>query len=198
MCIPNKARSALGALFVASSALALGAGAARAAAEPPPAVEVTQASGSSGLVEAQLDIAAPPQTVWRVLVDCPNAPKLMVNLKSCRIIDHDPAGHWDVREQISRASFLPSVRTVIRADYDPYHTVRFHKVDGDLKQLDGEWRLEPIDGGAHTHLTYESRVTASFIAPGPIVRAILRHDMPLTLANLRKACEQQAALAQQP
>ncbi len=170
-----------------------------AAPAAPPSVQVTQADGqaSSGLVVAQVDIDAPPQTVWRVLLDCPDAPKLMVSLKSCRVIDHDPQGRWDVREQISRATLLPSVRTVIRADYDPPYEVHFHRVDGDLKVLDGEWRLQPLDGGQRTRLFYQSRVTANFFAPGPIVRAILRHDMPVTLSNLRAECEKEAQ-AQRP
>ena len=33
-----------------------------------------------------------------------------------------------------------------------------------------------------------------FIAPGPLVRTVLRRDMPKTLANLRAACEGRAGV----
>ena len=184
-----------------AAALALGGVAGHAAALPAdlaPAVEVSEdGHGASGLVRATIDIDAPPATVWRLLIDCADAPRLMVNLKSCRVVDRDPAGHWDVRENISRGSFLPGVRTVVRADYSAPYLIRFHRVDGDLKVLEGEWRLTATDDGAQTHLAYESRVAAPFAAPGVIVRAVLRHDMPITLSNLRRACEDQAA-AQRP
>lgn len=179
------------------AALALTSPLSQVAAEPAPAraeptVEVTpDGHGASGLVRASVDIDAPPATVWRMLLDCSAATRLMVNLKTCRVVDHDPAGHWDVREQITRGSLLPGIRTVVHADYDEPTVIKFHRVDGDLKVLEGEWRLAPIDGGTETHLTYESRVAAPYAAPGFMVRSVLRHDMPVTLTNLRNACEQQ-------
>lgn len=161
-----------------------------ALAKTTPLVEVDADSrGASGVIHASVEIAAPRSTVWRVLTDCAAAPQLMVNLKSCRVTRQDRAGLWDERETISRGSLLPGVRTVMHAEYDAPARVRFHAVGGDLKLLEGEWRLEPIDGGAGTRVTYDSRVTASFIAPGPLVRAVLRRDMPRTLSNLRDACE---------
>ena len=175
------------------SALTIIASVGPARAQPPeaaPAVEVSQDDhGASGVIRASVDIDAPPAAVWRVLIDCAATPRLMVNVKSCRVLQHDAAGHWDVRETISKGGLLPGIRTVVHADYDAPSVIRFHRVDGDLKLLDGEWRLTPLDGGSETHLTYESRVIAPFGAPGLIVRAVLRHDMPITLTNLRQACE---------
>jgi uncharacterized membrane protein len=174
------------ALLIVAASLCCAAG----ANEPAPAVEVTaDPHGASGVVRGAVDIDASPAAVWRVLVDCAGAPQLMVNLKSCRVLRRDPAGRWDEREQISRGGLLPGVRTVVHADYEPTGRIRFHSIAGDLKLLEGEWRLQPLSGGARTRVLYESRVTASFIAPGPLVRTVLRRDMPKTLANLRAACE---------
>jgi uncharacterized membrane protein len=164
--------------------------------EAAPIVQVTQDPASaSELIRASVDIDAAPAAVWRVLVNCGEAPKLMVNLKSCRVVERDTDGHWDVRENISRGAFLPGLRTVVRADYDAPRLIRFHRVDGDLKVLDGEWRLSAIDGGARTRVTYESRVGGPFAAPGMLIRAVLRHDFPITLDNLRRACEDPEGLA---
>ena len=121
------------------------------------------------------------------------AGKLMAGAKSCRVLQRDPAGHWDVREPISKGGLFPAVRTVLHADYQPYTEIRFHRVDGDLPVLDGAWRLEALDGGLRTRVFYESRVTPAFPAPPPLVRSVLRQDMPKTLANLRDASEAAAA-----
>ena len=173
------------------AALALIAAPALAApGEPGAVVDVTSdGHGASGTVHGVVEIAAPRATVWRILVDCAGAHLLMVNLKSCRVTRENLAAHWDEREQISRGSLLPGIRTVVHSDYDAPRQVSFYRVSGDLKLLEGEWRLESLDGGTRTRVTYDSRITPSFIAPGPIVRAVLRHDMPLTLNNLRDACE---------
>jgi hypothetical protein len=81
---------------------------------------------------------------------------------------------------------------VMRSDYQPYSLIRFHRTDGDIKQLDGQWRLAPLNGGSRTALTYDSRVTSPFPAPAVIVRSVLRRDMTQTLANLRDASEADA------
>ena len=179
--------------LVGMALLALAVPATATPAETAATVEVSpDPRGASGLIHAQVDINATPETVWKVMVDCARVPDLMVNVKYCKVLQRDPAGHWDLREQVTRASLLPGVRTVMHSDYDEPRSVKFHRTDGDFKILEGEWRLEPLDGGARTRVIYESRISAPFAAPGPIMRAVLRRDMPRTLDNLRDASEAKA------
>jgi hypothetical protein len=164
------------------------------ATEPAPIVSVTpDPLGSAGVIHGQVDIAAPRALVWAIMIDCARAPVLMVNVKFCHVLSRDPAGRWDVREQVTKASLLPGVRIVMRSDYDAPHTVEFHRTDGDFKILEGEWRLEPLDGGTRTRVFYLSRMSAPFAAPGFLVRAAIRSSLPATLENLRKASEVQVA-----
>jgi carbon monoxide dehydrogenase subunit G len=178
---------------ITALACALGlSGTVRAAVSsgPAPLVEVNADSkGASGDIRAQVDIAAPPAMVWRVLVDCGQVPHLMVGAKSCKVLQHDPGGRWDVREQISQGALLPAIRTVLRSDYEAPHAVHFHRIDGDLKVLEGNWRLEPLDSGLRTRVSYDSRVQAPFGIPAFLARSVLRSDMPKTMNNLRNACE---------
>ena len=188
---PRRAVPALVWLAVVTGALPVAA-----RSEPAPIVTVeADAKGASGDIRAQVDIAAPPELVWRVLIDCAQAPRLMVGAKSCRVLRRDAGGRWDVREQISSGGLLPSIRTVLRSDYDAPRTVYFHRIDGDLKVLEGSWRLEPLDGGLGTRVIYESRVTAPFGVPAFLARSVLRKDMPRTMNNLRVACEAERARA---
>ena len=46
------------------------------------------------------------------MVDCDQVPNLMANVKSCRVLKRDPAGQWDLREQVTKASLLPGMRTM--------------------------------------------------------------------------------------
>jgi carbon monoxide dehydrogenase subunit G len=140
--------------------------------------------GSSGVIRAAIDIAAPAQAIWNVMTDCDLAPKMVTNLKSCRILERDPQGRWDVREQISKMGFLPSVRSVFREDFEPPTHMTFRQVGGDLKLLEGEWLLTPHGDG--TRVTYEARVAAPFSVPGWMARLALRHDVPMALLALRR------------
>src|SRR5438270_6953975 len=102
-------------LAAPAAAFDLSAAAEAALAHGRPYVEVQRsADGASGRIRAVIEIDAPQQTVWRLMTDCGLAPRLVPDLKSCRIVERDPKGLWDVREQVSEGPFLPSVRTVYR------------------------------------------------------------------------------------
>lgn len=150
-----------------------------------PWVEVRQdADGRSGRVRAAIDIPASKETIWAKMLDCDAALRMVANLKSCKVLDRDPQGRWDVREQVSRAAFLPSVRNVYRSDYDRPNRIDFRRTGGDMEVFEGGWRLESrLDG---VRVTYEARASTPFTVPGWIARATLRHDVPAALLALRR------------
>ncbi|MBS0362897.1 MAG: SRPBCC family protein [Proteobacteria bacterium] len=140
--------------------------------------------GASGVIQAAIDVAAPQAVVFKVMTDCDLAPKMVANLKSCRVLDRDPQGRWDIREEISKMTFAPSVRTVYREDFDPPHSMSFHATGGDLNVFEGQWRLEPHGEGVR--VTYEAKIAAPFSVPGWVARLALRHDLPQALLALRR------------
>ncbi|WGM38976.1 SRPBCC family protein [Caulobacter sp. NIBR1757] len=173
--------------------LALLAGVATAAPAPPsaektlaagrPWVSVTP-SGDAAFIHGAIDIDASPRQVWAVLVDCAQAKKVISNLTVCRVVEKGAT--WDVREQVSKGNmFVPTIRNLVRADYTPYSRITFRRTGGDLKVMQGEWRLEPRGRG--TRLIYENRVAADIKLPAEVVRAGMKTDCSKVLVNLRKA-----------
>lgn len=142
--------------------------------------------GASGLIRAVEEIAAPPEIVWSLLTDCALAPRLAPGLKSCRILERDPAGRWDIREQISRPGLMPRFRSVVRSDFEAPRRLRFRRTDGDLKVLEGEWRLTPVRGGRATRVVYESRAASPYAVPGSLARLVIRRDVTLAMAALKR------------
>jgi hypothetical protein len=139
----------------------------------------------SGLIRGVIDIAARPEAVFATITDCALAPKMAADLKSCRIVDRDPAGRWDVREHVSKGGLVPSIRSLIRFDYAPPRGITFHRVGGDLPVLEGSWRLEPRPDG-DVRVFYENRVATPFRVPAAVARIILRHDVRAALLGLRR------------
>jgi hypothetical protein len=138
-----------------------------------------------GLIHGVVDIPAPPRVVWRVMTDCRETPKLIASAAPCRVLSSGPG--WDVREQVTRGGlFVPTIHNIYHSDYQPFTLIRFHKVGGDLKVEDGEWRLEPLNGGRATRVIYINRIAANILAPAALVRAGLRNDTPKVLMNLRR------------
>jgi hypothetical protein len=148
--------------------------------------EVTAAEGGAGLIHAAIDIAAPPRAVWTVMNDCRYIKLLITSALSCRVLQGDERSGWDIKETVTKGGFfIPSIHNVYRSDYQPYTVIRFRKAGGNLKQEDGEWRLEPINNGAGTRVIYENLVAADILAPASLVREGMRRDTAKVLANLK-------------
>ena len=143
--------------------------------------------GAAARIEAGIEIAAPPVKVWDVMLDCSRSARFIRGLESCRVIEADPAGRWDVREhQINWLSIMPRLRTVFRSQYETHRAIAFSRTDGDVPILEGAWRLEPIKAGAATRLHYEVRIGLSGPVPDFVVRSAIESDLPRTLIALRQ------------
>lgn len=182
--------------FAAAAALAISLG----AWAPSPQAIATAASGkvwlsvtadpqgAPALARGVVDIAAPPAVVWRLMVDCAATRRIMPSNRGCKVLEQGGNGRWDVREHLMKTP-LQMVRAVFRSDLEPQKRMVFRRVDGDMKILEGEWKLEPLDGGKRTRVTHEMRMQPGFSAPGMLVRSFVRGEVSAGLANLRRESE---------
>ena len=153
------------------------------------AVEVAPDPGrSSGLIHAAVDVpAAAADKVWAIILDCAQAPRLLRFVKTCRVVEADPASAWDVREQtIDYGFLLPPVRIRFRSDYEAQRRIEFHCVAGSqVKVCDGEWRLEPGPGGT-VRVIYDTAILSPYPVPAFLARGILGADIARGLRALRR------------
>src|SRR5665213_1301479 len=135
--------------------IALAASTGRAAAgDPVVHVEVDE-KNNAAQIHASIHFDAPPSAVWGVISDCTRAPQIIPNLESCRALERDPAGRWQIEEHIINwNAILPKLRTVVRSSYEPGRRLTFKRVEGDMRISEGEWRMEPIANGQATRLSY--------------------------------------------
>ena len=149
----------------------------------------TDDAQDAAAVSAVADITAAPQAVWAVMTDCDRAPHFVPDLVSCRVLERDPSGAWDVREHIIDWTWLlPNIRNVFRSDYEPPHRLRFKRVDGDLRLSEGEWRLEPLNGGSATRVYYSALLSPNSWIPASLALSSVRNDVPKIMRALRREC----------
>ena len=162
--------------------------AARAAAGDPVVQVETDKAANAAHIRASIDIAAAPLVVWKVLTDCARMPQIFPNLESCRIIERDPAGKWDLRENvIDWAVLMPKLRTVVRNTFERSRRLSFKLVSGNMRVSDGTWTLEPIANARATRLSYNALVAPDFPVPQFLIRRAVHNDMPNLLRAIRKA-----------
>jgi len=187
-------RTRILALALAGAALAVQT--AQAVALPPeapailttgrPWISVTlEPDGEAALIQAAIDIPAPPERVWRTMTDCNDTRRMIRSLVECRVVRSGEG--WDIREHVTSGGPLwPRFHYVFRSDYQGQRSIRFRNLDGNLKTFEGEWALQPRADGKTTRVTYQSRVSAAIFAPPILIRAGLRRDTPKVLEIMRR------------
>ena len=145
---------------------------------------------SSGVIEAAVIVHAPAAKVWGLLTDCAGTPKLVALIKACRVVSADPAGAWDVREQIIDFGLpLLRFRDVFHSDYTPAHRAVFRCVPpGQFKACAGEWRIDEAAGG-DVRVTYQTWAEPPLPLPNFIIRQVLTSQVVGGLTNLRRLSE---------
>ena len=172
-------------LLACAAAASLALATAAFAADQPWVSVTLDPDGDAALIKATIDIPASPDRVWRTMTDCNDTRRMIKSLVECRVVR---AGEgWDIREHVTSGGPLwPSFRYVFRSDYDTLRSIRFRKLDGNLKTFEGECALSPGAGGKSTRVTYQSRVSAAIFAPPMLIRAGLRRDTPKVLEIMRR------------
>jgi carbon monoxide dehydrogenase subunit G len=147
----------------------------------------TDPGGRGGEVRAMIDIAAPPEAVWAAILDCARAARMTPSVKRCRVLSQDSSGRVELREHVIKWSFLlPALHSTSRLTLDAFKRISFRCEGGDIKDCEGQWLLEPLDGGKATRVTYENRATAPFGLPDGLVTMAMRRDVPAALRALRR------------
>jgi hypothetical protein len=137
-------------------------------------------------VWAAADIDASPEAVWAVMTDCREAVLYVPRLKSCQVLDADPAGRWDVRRHaLATIPFWRDYRMTFRLDYDPPREMRFRQIAGDMNGSHGSWRLTALAGGQRTRVIYEADLRGPGGPAGAFFHAAIARDAPAALEALR-------------
>lgn len=110
-------------------------------------------------------------------------------VKSCRVVSRAPDGS-EIREHTVKWGFFwPTLRSTARVTLTRDREIRFTCIGGDIRACEGFWRLEPLDGGQRTRVTYDLWATAPVAVPAGLVGAMMRRDVPSSLKALRRECE---------
>lgn len=121
-------------------------------------------NGENGKYVIKILVIAPTAVVWSVLTDFQNFSKFLPNVISSQIIAAN--GNRQIVEQVdSRQVLFVTKRSRVRTEnvLTKNQRIDFNLVDGDLKQLQGYWLLEPVahySDTKHTQVLITQNITA--------------------------------------
>ena len=139
-------------------------------------------------VEAKILIARPPAKVWTVVSD---PEKLMGNeakVRKVKVVSRSP-GKQNVAFSVVMAPFLPAFNYVLLQELVPPSLLRFHRISGSFRDVQGSWHLSPIDNGNKTVLTYTLKLDPGPFVPKSLLLPAVKSDLPNMMRSVKASID---------
>ncbi len=138
--------------------------------------------------EREAEIAATPEACFAALLDFESWPDWQPGISSAVVHERDDEGRGSLVEFTADA-IVRKIRYTVRYAYDPPRVMSWVLVEGSVKKGDGEFVLEPLDGGMRTHALYRLESDLGFYVPGPLLKKGTEQLMGGVMRGLRERVE---------
>lgn len=159
-------------------------------------ISTQKLEGRQRRITAAIHIPTGLDQVWQVLTDYDHLADFIPNLTRSQRLPHPTGG---IRlEQIGAQCFL-NIRFCARVVLDMVERfpqeLGFSMIEGDFRQFEGVWRLEPItlQQGQATRLVYDLLVLPPRAMPAGLIERHIRHNLYENLSAIRDRTLQQFA-----
>jgi ribosome-associated toxin RatA of RatAB toxin-antitoxin module len=158
------------------------------------AITTEKLEGRRRRILATIQVPCELEQVWQILTDYDHLADFIPNLTESQRIAHPEGGIRLV--QVGAQCFL-NVKFCARVVLDMVESfpkeLKFSMVEGDFRQFEGCWRLEPISSGdlANTQLSYDLVVLPPRAMPAGLIERHIRRDLS---QNLKAVCDRAALL----
>lgn len=147
-------------------------------------IQTEKLEGQQRRILAFTDIPFTAEQVWQVLTDYDNLSSFIPNLAHSQRLNHPEGG---IRlEQIGAQCFL-NIKVCARVVLDMVESfpqeLRFSMVEGDFRQFEGRWTLEPVmDAQSEIiRLGYDLVIRPPRAMPVALIERHIRHDLSRNL-----------------
>jgi ribosome-associated toxin RatA of RatAB toxin-antitoxin module len=152
--------------------------------------------GDAVQVQAQATVRAPHALIWKTLTDYEHMAEFVPGIRSSRVLERH--GTTTTVEQVGTARlwfFSFTIDVVVEATEQPPYLIGIRVLKGNLKQLNGGYRLEKIDGSDDEFLLrWEGVIEPDIPVPQVIAVPLLRASLAEQFGGMVKEIERREAL----
>ena len=138
-------------------------------------------------VEQQITIEAPPQACFDALTDYETFSEWQDAVTSCEVITRDDQGRGHEVEFEVDAK-VKGIHYRLAYEYEEPHRIGWDYLDGDVKEIDGEYIFEDRGDGT-TLATYSLAIDPGVWVPGPLQRMLSDQVMRGHMQDLKRRVE---------
>jgi ribosome-associated toxin RatA of RatAB toxin-antitoxin module len=138
-----------------------------------------------------IEVAAAPEDCYALVVQLDRYPEWQSQVRSAEVLERDGEGRPVVVETVSDAR-VRELTYRLRYTHEPPRRMSWEYVEGDVKDLNGEYRFEALDGG-RTRVTFRLEVDPGrrlgLLLRGPLADKVRDYVMGSTLDELKAELE---------
>jgi uncharacterized membrane protein len=151
--------------------------------------------------EQSVEIDAPPESCFAAAIDYETFPRWQQAVERAEVLERDSEGRGElVRFEIDAK--VKKISYTLRYHYDAPAAsgserawrIWWEFVEGDgVADVEGDYVLEPLDGGRRTLVAYRLGIDPGVPVPGVVARRLNRGVMRRSVTDLRDEVERRAA-----
>ena len=155
-----------------------------------------QRQGDAVQVQARATVKAPHELIWQTLTDYNHLAEFVPGIIKSRVLDRH--GNKITVEQIGEAHlwfFTYIIDVVVESTEHQPRTIGIRVLKGNLKQLDGGYQLEPVNGKEGEFLlTWSGVIEPAIPVPVMIAVPLMRASISEQFAGMVREIERRQAL----
>ncbi len=135
-----------------------------------------------------------PEFVWQVLTDYNSATRVFPHLKVCKVLS-DHGTTKTLQHEIQPSGLPKTFQYVLEIKETGRRYMEWHRLSGDFREVQGFWKLDPVDGGHNTLVTYATHVNGGLFIPQVLIKRQFRMDIPDVMLSLKNHAERFTQIA---
>ncbi len=140
-----------------------------------------------------IEINVPPAVLMAVITDFEAYPSFVTDMQSARVLSHDVGEGREVWNVAFSLNMIRKLSYTLRLERRGLESVRWSLAEGSFRTNEGGWTLVPLDSGARTRATYEVDLDVGMFIPGSVMKTLIQHNLPSTLAAFKARAEARAS-----
>lgn len=147
--------------------------------------------GGAPAVEAKILIPKPPERVWSVVSNPEQLMSKERKVKKVKVLSRT-GNKQKVEFSVLMTRLFPPFNYVLMQEMSPPNQLRFYRLSGSFKDIQGSWKLTPVDEGAQTILTYTLKLDPGPLVPKGMLLNAVKSDLPTMMRNAKSAIDKAA------
>src|SRR3954468_3796936 len=139
----------------------------------------------------KIEVNASPEDCYALVVDLDRYPEWQSQVRSAEVLERDGEGRPVVVETVSDAR-VRVIKYRLRYEHEPPHRMSWTYIDGDVKDLNGEYLFEPAgDGSTNVPCRRAGRPgrRLGLLLRGPLADKVRDYVLNTTLEELKATLE---------